>query len=882
MRALWLLSLAICAGAQQYTISTVAGGSPPVTPMPANGASIGDPARVTVDAAGNAYFSSLHSIFKADPSGTLTRIAGIGRAGNSGDGGPAISAQLRFPMGMALDSAGNLFVADRDANVVRRISTTGSISTVATGLNGPFAVAVDNAGVLYVADTGNDRIVKVAGDGTLTTVAGFGTLNRPEGVAVDASGTVYIADTFNGRIKRIASNGALVTVAGTGSTGIYSGDNGPAEDAGLSLPTDITFDRQGNLYIADFGNGKIRMVANGIISTALGRSNGTPIMEGEPGASVRLEGPTGVAVDSYGTIFFAEGGIGSGTGLAKGDYRVWKVPASGVLLTVAGNGVPSFAGDGGPAINAQLNGATAMSMDGIGNLYIADAGNNRIRQVNPDGRMSTLLGNGTPGFTVEFGLPAGVLVNAPHGVVAEPGGVIYFADSGNNRIRKYQPGGNVETWAGNGNASYFGDNGPATKAAVNQPYGVALDAAGNLYIADTLDNAVRKVSADGTITTIAGFGSPGFAGDGGPAIQAKLNGPRGVAVDTAGNVYVADSGNHRVRRIDSTGTIVTIAGNGNTDFAPGDSAGTSSTLSDPRGVAVDRNGNVYIADTGHNRIRKVFPSGAITTIAGAAGTCCYSGDGGPAILAELNQPMGLSLDSAGNLYVADAGNNAIRVLRPVPSTVTLAAVTNAASNATGPIAPGELVTLYGTGMDGAKSVLFNGMAGPLLYATTTQIGAVVPYGLTGASARVTVQTANATSAALTTSVAAIAPGIFTVDGSGAGQASALNRDGAANGPDRPARAGQTISLFVTGAGQTSPAGVDGKLGEAPLPKPVAPVAVTIGGLQAELKYAGGAIGLIAGVMQVDVVVPDRVFGAVPVVVSVGGVPSQTGVTIFVQ
>src|SRR6266849_1723717 len=183
MRSLLLFTFCACACAQQYVISTIAGGAPPPTPLPATRASIGDPARVAVDAAGNVYFASLHSILKVEAGGALTRFAGNGRAGNSGDGGPAPAAQLNFPMGMAFDAAGNLYVADRDANVVRRISAAGIISTVATKLNGPFAVAVAVDGTLYVADTGNQRVVKVGADGAVTTIAGFGDLNRPEGVA---------------------------------------------------------------------------------------------------------------------------------------------------------------------------------------------------------------------------------------------------------------------------------------------------------------------------------------------------------------------------------------------------------------------------------------------------------------------------------------------------------------------------------------------------------------------------------------------------------------------------------------------------------------------------------------------------------------------------
>src|SRR5665647_779645 len=236
--------------------------------------------------------------------------------------------------------------------------------------------------------------------------------------------------------------------------------------------------------------------------TPLGRTNGVPPSDGEAAVNARLEGPTGVTVDRGGAIYFVEAGIGSGTGLALGDYKVWKVSAAGVLTTLAGNGVAGFNG--------------------------------------------------------EVILPRNALLNRPLGVAADALGNWYLADTANSRIREAQPGGNLFTIAGNGNASYFGDGGAATKGSVNQPEGVAVDSLGNVYIADTLDHAVRRVTPDGVINTLAGTGNPGYAGDGGPAIRARLSEPRGVAVDADGNVYVADSGNNQVRRIDALGTITTV------------------------------------------------------------------------------------------------------------------------------------------------------------------------------------------------------------------------------------------------------------------------------------------------------------------------------------
>ena len=447
--------------AQQYVISTIAGGAPPATPASAPAASIGDPTRLATDAAGNVYFGSLHSVFKVDAGGTLTRFAGNGRAGNSGDGGPAAAAQLSFPMGIAVDAAGNVFVADRDASVVRKIAANGTISTVAgTGtagfagdggaaisaqLNGPFGVAVDAAGNLYIADTSNEVVRKVSADGTISTVAGTGMtgysgdggaarnawLNGPESVAVDASGNLYIADTFNGRIRRVAADGTISTAAGVGSTGVYSGDGGPANLAGISLPTDVAVDRAGNLYIADFGNGRIRVVTNGIITTAAGRNDGAPLMEGEAAVNVRLEGPTGVTVDPSGsTIYFVQAGIGSGTGLAVGNYKVWKVSAAGILSTFAGTGSPSYSGDGGTATAAQLSGPAGVAVARTGFVYIADTQNQRVRAVSPGGTISTLAGTGTAGFNGEIVLPRTAQLNLPHGLAADAAGQLVCGGHG--------------------------------------------------------------------------------------------------------------------------------------------------------------------------------------------------------------------------------------------------------------------------------------------------------------------------------------------------------------------------------------------------------------------------------------------------------------------
>ncbi len=916
-------------GQQQFVITTIAGGAPPSTLLTATAASIGDPPRVAVDSAGNIYFGSLQSIFKVDRSGTLTRIAGTGRYGSSGDGGAAINAQLQYPDGIAVDAAGNIYFTDRDAGTIRKISPNGTIGAFAgTGaigsagdggpaanalLSDPTGLALDSAGNLYIADTGNNKIRMISPDGAIATVAGTGEfgysgnggpardaqLSGPEGVAVDSAGNLYIADTFNNLIRKVAPGGAIDNYAGNGFPG-YSGDNGPATGSAIFLPTDVAVDRQGNLYIADLGSIRIRKVTSGIISTIAGNSKSTVPLDGSPAVSVRLTGPTGLAVDSNGNVYFAEGSIGSGSGLNGGDFKIWKVTPEGVISTAAGNGLRSYSGDNGSAARAQVNTPAGMALDAAGNLYFADSANNRVRKISPDGSIVTVAGIGTPGFAGDFGPAPSAALNQPMGVAVDPDGNLYIADTGNNRVRFINANGMIYTVAGNGNAAFFGDGAVAYNASLHAPRAIAVDAAYNLYIADTLDHRIRKVGTDGIIDTIVGRGQ-GFAGDGGSAAIALLNFPSSITLDSGGNLYIADQANNRIRKVSTLGAITTVAGNDGFGALGDGGPATSAQLKAPQGVAVDRAGNLYISDSGQNRIRRVAADGAIGTIAGN-GRCCYANDGIPATLAPINLPWGIAVGPAGNVYVADSGNNAIRELQPLRAGGVQSVVANAASNLPGPIAPGEIVTIYGSGLGpaqpaqyqsgsgaaagtqlGGVSVLFNGIFAPVLYASATQVTAVVPYGVSGQSVPVVASYQSLITLSTSAPLAASAPALFTADSSGLGQAVAANQDGSSNGALRPAPAGNPITLYATGEGQTSPAGVDGKPVTAPQPRPVLPVSVTIGGLPATLQSAVEVAGSV-GVMQVTVVVPGGVQpgSAVPVVLQVGSASSPPGVTIAVR
>lgn len=344
--------------------------------------------------------------------------------------------------------------------------------------------------------------------------------------------------------------------------------------------------------------------------------------------------------------------------------------APGDIHTYAGNGTSGYSGDGGPATSAQLGQTTGVDVDAGGNLYVVDNGNCVVRKVTATGTITTVAGNGTCGYSGDGGPATSAELRNPQAVDVDAGGNLYITDTGNNRVRKVAPTGTITTVAGNGTAGYSGDGGPATSAELNIPIGIATDAAGNAYIGDQINNRVRKVAPTGTITTVAGNGVAGSSGDGGPATSAELNHPLGMAVDSAGNLYIAES--DFIRKVTAGGTISTVAGNGFVGYSGDGGPATSAELNNPTDVDVDSGGNLYITDQGNSRIRMVTTGGTISTVAGN-GVAGYSGDGGPATSAELD-PRGAAVDGAGNLYIADGFNDRVRKVdgstSPPPTTTT--------------------------------------------------------------------------------------------------------------------------------------------------------------------------------------------------------------------
>ena len=677
-------------------ITTVAGGSSFAGDGgAAESAGLFHPARVALDNGGNLYIADAyhHRIRRVSAStGIITTVAGTGFVDYSGDGGPAVLAGMAFPFGIAVDYANGLLVVDTINNRIRRIdAASGVIATVAgigqdgysgdggparsASLTSPYAVAVDGSGSLFIADTGNNRIRRVdAGTGVITTVAGNGTggysgdggpaasatLSEPCGIALDSGGNILIADTGNNRVRRVdASSQIIRTVAGNGILGI-SGDGGPAVASNLARPYGVALDSNGDLLIADTGSNRVRRVdaATGIIQTVVG--NGYPGYSGDggPATSAQLMAPTGIVVDGAGNCYVAD----------FFNHRVRRASAAtGIISTMVGVGTQGLSGDNGPAGAAQLMGPYGSAVDSDGNIFIADTFNNRIRKIEAlTGIIRTVAGTGALGYSGDNGPALSAGLSMPEAVVSDRSGNLFVCDTANQRIRRIDAAsGVITTVAGNGNQGYSGDNGPGTSASLNVPTWLVFDPAGNLLIADSGNHRIRRLNfAGGIITTVAGNGSGGFSGDSAPAISASLMEPAAIAVDSAGNLYIADTGNQRVRKVAaSTGLITTVAGTGQAGFSGDGGPAAAATLQSPKGVAVDARGNLLIADTLNARIRMIAAGTGIITTVGGPGKWGSYGDDGPATAAFLAIPTGITVDSAGNIFIADTGNYRIRAIR---------------------------------------------------------------------------------------------------------------------------------------------------------------------------------------------------------------------------
>lgn len=581
-----------------------------------------------------------------------------------------------------------------------------------------------------------------------------------------------------------------------------------------------------------------------------------------------------------------------------------------VTSTVAGTGVPGFTGDTTAAKAAELYSPVGIALDGAQTLYIADQVNNRIREITASTQIiNTTVGNGTAGYAGDNAGGSTAELNGPQGVVVDSTGNFYIADTNNNVIRKVTPSGQVSTVAGDNafGPGFSGDNASPTTAQLNAPSAVALDSAGNLYIADTANNRIRKVNfATNIISTVAGTGGTTFSGDGLPATDASISAPRGIVFDAAGNLYIADSGNHAIRMVSAaTKLISTIAGTGALGYNGDNIPATQAELNYPAGVALDSAGNLYIADTQNFRIRKIS-NGTITTI-GGTGQPGYGGDGVLSTNSLFTFPSSVLVDSGGRVYVGDSGNNVIRLLTPYvasvqPPVVNAHGVVSASLfGQFGSVALGSWIEIYGsnlardsrswatgdfqgvnapTVLDGT-AVTIGGQFAYVSYIGNNQLNVQVPTNIATGPQKLIVYTGGGQTAPVNIAVEPLQPGLYAPPANNIGGTQyvwAQLSDGSivlpsGNANSRPAKVGETMVMYGVGFGPVTPAIPAGQIVQKSN-QLAERFQVQFGGVPATVNYAGLAPGAV-GLYQFNVVVPNVGSGsAVPLTFTVANYPGQ--------
>jgi uncharacterized protein (TIGR03437 family) len=906
-------------------ITTIAGdGTPGFSGdgAPALEAHLNGPTHITGDGQGTIFFidfdgvSGTARIRKITPDGLISTVAGTGPPGFSGDGGPATQAQFNLIFAdkgsLTRDPQGNLYIVDEGNGRIRKIDGgTGIITTFFGPLNSPptglTGVASDAKGNIYtglgapgwqiLAISPNGQVLAKYGSGRFPGFSEDGTpimdayiTNWLTGLAIDPSGNVVYVDQDLNRVRRLnLTSGKLETLAGMGPSII--GENGPATATVLeNFNSDLGFLPTGELLIGDSGHNLLRKVdANGTIST-FAKGGIAAEMDGPPPGQF-FYGPFSVKPDGAGNIYLAD------------SWAIYRLDKAGMVHLVAGRvGDCGFSGDGGPAADAQLCQPWDVTFDTAGNLFIADSNNNRVRRIDAQsGIITTVAGSG--------------------------------------------PVNGYEHYNQNGKGSVCGDGGQATKACLNTPYGVALDRNGNLYIAD-FSGRIRKVDGNGIITTFAvapvsiytklvfdsagylygvagsalvrydsngaatviagNLSASGFSGDGGPALQAHMHAflqSEGIAIDSEGNLFFNDGDNLRVRAVRYGAVLAPPGARIQASRGTPQSTAPSTAFATPL--------DALVLDSAG----RPAPGVRVEFSAPAAGPSCAFSNGTPfagivtdrsglaSALCTANAQQGSYSVTATPITSTATVHFALTNIIPPPLVTGSSSVLNAASFIGGAVAPGEVVTIFGSNIGPAQGatlqlaapgvvgtvlagicVLFDGQPAPLIYVQGGQDNLVVPYSVAQkASTQLQVEYLGVKSNPISLSVAVAAPGIFSTNSSGKGQGAILNEDSTANSTSKPAGPNTIIQIFATGEGQTDPPGVDGKIASDVLPKPRLPVSVTIGGLDAEVVYYGAAPTLVAGVFQVNAKVPAGVAPgpAINVRLTVGGIASNE-VTIVVQ
>ncbi len=816
-----------------------------------------NPRGVAVAPDGTLYIadSSNHRIRRVNTEGIIETIAGTGESIIDGDGGPAVQAQLAQPRDPELDGIGNLYFIDKpfssESNRVRKVDTNGLISTVAgypggTEVDGGPAlgtsfgfiidIETDAENNLYILETDSRKVRKVGADGIIETIAGGGLtlpttagplpidflatdieLLTPQAIALDENGNLYVVDQLSAIVLRVKADGTVSIFAGNGEQR-STGDGGPATDATLARPRWIETDAEGNVYVVD--------------SSGLRRIDTSGTIEG------------------FGFFLFALDGF--------------HVDADGTFITTISN--------------------TAVRVD-------------------PSGDSTTLAGLLPPDIE-EFEVATDSSITL-RGIALDETGNLFVAAT--NRVWRLDTDGLLTIVAGTENRGSGGDGGPAVEASFREAAHIAVDRDGNLYIADPSANVVRKVGRDGVITRFAGNGlaTERRVGGGGLAVEAFVASPRAVAPDNRGNVYIADGQQRVIHKVDETGVLtylsfldayaLVVDADGNL-FA-GDDRGliwsvaengdtrvvsrVPSPVSAPLWIAVDSEGSWYAS--GIWTLFKITSEGVLTELVEESkyGFREFE-EGGPSTAASIGVIRGLAIGPNGDLFYSDGRMRRVRRIhaardcKVVSEPLAPAAIVNGASFRVAPglaVAPGEIVSLFGFNQGpgplalgspdpegswgteaGGTRVLFDGIPAPIIFSQARQTSVVVPYSVSE-STDVVIELNGLRSTPTASNVVESKPALFTLNSSGSGPGAIFNEDFSINAVDNRALKGSVVVLFGTGEGQTNPPGVDGKLAAAPLPRPRLPVSVEIADQEVDVLYAGGAPGLIAGLIQVNARVP---------------------------
>jgi trimeric autotransporter adhesin len=666
--------------AQTYTandIYTLAGGGPvPASPL---AALLPGPTSAIKDSAGNIYLTAPASsyVFKLSSGGVFSAYTGKGFGGFGGDGKAVNLAGVSQVAGLAFDSKGNIYIADAAGSRVRAVNLGATTITIGS-------VSIKPGTIATVAGNGDkcDHSM-VCGDGGVATSAN---LNLPESVAFDTAGNIYIADSYDNRIRVVNVSASTITIAGVsiaagaintiaGQAAACSnsqtacGDGGPANVAFLNDPFGVAVDSKGNIYIADTYDQKIRLIAAGQNNITTFAGNGiactnSPLGcgDGRAATSAEVHLPQAVFTDAAGDLYIAD----------TADHRIRYIAAGqSTITTVAGNGTQGFSGDGGAPTSAALDLPGGIFVDASGNMLISDSGNGRVRQVTSGATpaISTIAGGGTGG---DGGSPTQATLALPWDAAEDAAGNLYIVDQGNNRIRKITNPGTptavISTYAGNGSIGYSGDGGPATAAGLDAPSGIAFDSSGNMYIADSNNLVIREVNAaTGNISTVFGNGQScypltGQCGDTKGPLVSSFALPLNVALDSSNNVYVSDWQGHRIREWNiTTGLVSTIAGTGNSGGVKGNGKlGKLAALDHPAGLVLDKSGNAYISDQYNNEVRWVAASTGIINEYALNTNANLKGDGGPATKGSMWNPLELAIDPAGDVFISGGNDNTVQ------------------------------------------------------------------------------------------------------------------------------------------------------------------------------------------------------------------------------